>query len=95
MTLLTLKPEPLKPLQGDVLRSTKGHNNEEKVEKFRLDLFKRIGEAPVGNLLSLEYFLNNVDQNLQQKIDALNERFPSWTLEMEEAYKEFFEAVDE
>ena len=95
MTLLKLKPEPFKPLQGDVLGSTKGPNNEKRVEQFRLDLFQRVSEAPVGNLLTLEYFLKNVDQNLQQKIDALNKRFPSWTLEMGEAYKEFFSAVDE
>ena len=92
MTLMALRPEPL---QGSVLRPMRqDHSTEEWLEKFRQDLFERVSEAPDRRLLSLDYFLANITSNLKLKPDDLNKTYPSWTHNMGEAYREFFEAVD-
>ena len=92
MTLLTVRPDP-EPLQSEVLKPLKGNRSrEDLLEKFCHDLFKRVSEAPEGNLLSLDYFLSNV--NLKLKADDLNQKYPTWTNKMGEDYKEFFRAVD-
>ena len=74
---------------------SEGDNDSEKLlDKFRIDLFQRISEAPVGNLLTLEYFLVNASENHKLNADYLNKKCASWTHSMGETYEQFFKAVE-
>ena len=106
MTLLRLQPS-FQPLQTTVLKPSKGYPitdkrrlaDEQKFMEFHQALCGRIGEVPDRLILSLHYYLDQVQPNPKPDPDKslieLNANHPCWAAQMEQAYEDFFKAVHE